>query len=203
MKSVPIVMLGGLLAVASGAAIAAPGTTNQVAAKRVLSVLVHVNSNGTVTGISPSATLSPRLRRMLDNNLKEMIVKPAMYHGRTVASQFVMNVKLDASARSEGDYDAKFAYVSSQPVPPGSYYWFVDKESGRLALVNASMRNLDPFSRRHINLPPPPGSGYPRGQMPSQPVQPAPPTQPTPPTQNQSMAFQPVQVSAQRFEASR
>ncbi|MGB3268863.1 MAG: hypothetical protein WBA65_02805 [Rhodanobacter sp.] len=103
---------------------------------RVLPVLVQVNARGKVTDASPAMKLSPRLARLLRENLDEMISQPAVdRHGRPVSSQFVINLALQAASRAEGAYDARFAYVSASPVPAGSWYW-VHIDGHRLALAN-------------------------------------------------------------------
>jgi hypothetical protein len=100
-------------------------------------VLVHVDARGKVTEVSPSAELSPKVSRLLRQNLDELITKPATEHGRPVSSQFVINLAMQASPREDGDYLARFVYVSSSPVPNGSWYW-VHIDGHRLALANRS-----------------------------------------------------------------
>ncbi|MEI7037151.1 hypothetical protein [Fulvimonas yonginensis] len=115
---------------------------------RVLPVLVQVDSHGNVTSVSPSEQLAPRYDRLLRQTLDQMITGPAKDHGRPVASQFVMNLGLQASPREDGTYDARFVYVSTSPVPPGSWYW-VHIDGHRLALKSRSAepRNY-PYVRR-------------------------------------------------------
>jgi hypothetical protein len=97
-------------------------------------VLVRVNDRGKVTDVQPSVTLSPRTDRLLRANLGEMIAKPAMVKGRPVSSIFVIQLALHTEKQSDGKYRAHFSYVSSIPVPPGSWYW-VHINGHRLALV--------------------------------------------------------------------
>lgn len=97
-------------------------------------VLVRVNDQGRVTDVQPSVTLSPRTDRLLRANLSEMISKPAMNKGRPVSSIFVIQLALHTEKQSDGRYRAHFSYVSSLPVPAGSWYW--SRINGhRLALV--------------------------------------------------------------------
>ncbi|SFR85956.1 3-deoxy-D-arabinoheptulosonate-7-phosphate synthase [Dyella sp. OK004] len=112
---------------------AASGSLTQFKPK-VVPVLVQVNSAGKVTSASPAIELSPVVRRLLDKNLDEMINKPAYDHGKPIASQFVINLALQATPREEGNYDAQFAYVSSVPVPIGQWHW-VNLDGRRLALA--------------------------------------------------------------------
>src|SRR5574337_579407 len=124
-----------VLAVCSGAVLADSASLNQFK-PRVMPVLVQVNSHGKVTGASPAMDLSPKLTRLLRENLDEMINQSATdKHGHPMSSQFVINLALLAIPREEGDYDARFAYVSVSPVPAGSWYW-VHIDGHRLALAN-------------------------------------------------------------------
>ena len=117
---------------------------------RVLPVLVQVDSHGKVTQVSPSVELAPRYDRLLRQSLDEMITRPANDHGRPVASQFVINLGLQTTQRPDGDYDAKFVYVSTSPVPPGSWYW-VHVDGHRLALRSRSADTRQRFFRRPPN----------------------------------------------------
>ncbi len=124
-----------VLAACSGAAAAESASLNQFK-PHVLPVLVQVDSHGKVIGASPAMDLSPRLTRLLRENLDEMISQPATdKHGQPVSSQFVINLALQAASRAEGAYDARFAYVSALPVPAGSWYW-AHIDGHRLALAN-------------------------------------------------------------------
>ena len=148
MKRFQTILLFGMLSVGANAAMADSFSLNSFPS-RVLPVLVQVNSHGTVTDASPATELSPALNRLLRKNLDELISKPATdKHGRPMSSQFVINVALQASPRQEGDYDAQFAYVSSAPVPSGSWYW-VHIDGHRLAL--ASRNSFDRLERSQFN----------------------------------------------------
>lgn len=106
---------------------------------RVEPVLVRVDAQGKVTEASPAYGLPPKMTRLLQANLSEMIRKPATdKHGKPVSSQFIMNVALQAKPNGTGDYDAHFFYVSTKPVPPGSWYW-VHLDGDRLALASQDM----------------------------------------------------------------
>ncbi|GAB3783753.1 hypothetical protein [Dyella agri] len=112
-------------------------------------VLLRVNAQGKVTDVSPAYSLSPKMTRLLNANLGEMIHAPATdKHGKPVSSQFVMNVALLAEPNGTGDYAAHFTYVSTRPVPPGNWYW-VHLTGDRLALASQDMR----FNNRRNYVP--------------------------------------------------
>ncbi|KQX98954.1 hypothetical protein ASD22_01195 [Rhodanobacter sp. Root480] len=116
----------------------------------ILPVLVQVDAQGRVTDASPATKLSPQLDRLLRKNLAEMVSKPATdRHGHPMASQAIINVSLQTSPRTEGDYDAIFAYISTKPVPAGSWHW-VHIDGHRLALANRDhQRNRRLFEFSH------------------------------------------------------
>jgi hypothetical protein len=134
MKRFFMMSLAGGLAVGASAAMASSGSLNEFR-PLVMPVLVHVDSRGKVTDVSPSVELSPKVSRLLRQSLDEMISKPATEHGRAISSQFVINLAMQATPRLQGDYLARFIYVSSSPVPNGSWYW-VHIDGHRLALAN-------------------------------------------------------------------
>ena len=135
MKPLHSIALGAVLAAIAGSALAAStGSLNEFPSK-ILPVLVHVSAQGKVTDASPAMRLPPALNRLLLANLSERITGPAIVHGKPVPSQFVMNLALVTTPRPGGDFDANFAYVSTSPVPPGSWYW-VHIDGHRLALAN-------------------------------------------------------------------
>lgn len=122
---------------------------------KVLPVLVQVDAKGKVTGASPATQLPPRLNRLLRANLDEMIGSPAIdKKGRPTSSQFVMNLALQTSPRPDGDFDVTFAYVSTAPVPPGSWYW-VHTDGRELALASQSSRNRGEFRPNNADQPEP------------------------------------------------
>lgn len=134
MKQLCVLTLLGLAIAGSSAVMATSQSLNEFTPK-VLPVLVQVNSHGKVTAVSPSIELSPQFDRLLRQTVAELITRPANDHGHPVASQFVMNLALRTSPRPDGTYDARFAYVSTSPVPSGSWYW-VHVDGHRLALMN-------------------------------------------------------------------
>lgn len=148
MKRFHAFVLVGVLSVTAGAAMAASGSLSPFKPK-VVPVLVQVNSQGKVTSASPAIELSPVVRRLLDKNLGEMITKPAYDRGKPVASQFVINLALQATPREEGNYDAQFAYVSAVPVPIGQWHW-VNLDDRRLALAGPSSQS--PMGREHFGV---------------------------------------------------
>lgn len=143
MKRFCIFLLLVTLAAGESALATSSMSLNQFTPK-VLPVLVQVDSQGKVTDVSPAVPLAPRYDRLLRQTLDQMITRPANDHGRAVASQFVMNLGVQASPRSDGNYDARFVYVSTSPVPPGSWYW-VHTDGHRLAL-----RSRSDYAPRHI-----------------------------------------------------
>jgi hypothetical protein len=171
MKRFSKMMFAGALVVSAGAAMAANGSLNEFRA-RVLPVLVHVDAKGGITDVSPSTELTPRMNRLLRQNLDEMIAKPATEHGRPISSQVIINLALETTPRSEGDYFARFTYVSSSPVPNGSWYW-VHIDGHRLALANRN--DFDRQPRLHFEN----RSGYQGERFNSYSREPPPPIQNT------------------------
>lgn len=130
----------GALTIFSGVATAASGSLSEFTPK-VLPVLVQVDAHGKVTGVSPATALSPKLDRLLRANLDEMINTPVIDKaGHPKSSQFIINLALQTSPRANGDYDMHFAYVSTSPVPSGSWYW-VHTDDRRLALASQGSGN--------------------------------------------------------------
>lgn len=146
MKRLHVAAIFGLLSIAGGAAMASSGALSPFK-PRILPVLVQVDSHGKITEISPAIELSPQVKRLLAQNLGEMITKPAFDHGKPISSQFVVNLAVHATPRKEGDYDAQFAYVSTAPVPSGSWHW-VDIEGRRFALAGPNSHSP---ARMHFN----------------------------------------------------
>ena len=133
MKRLSTLFLFGALTATGSAAATGSFSLNQFHSG-VLPVLVQVNAKGKVTRVSPSTSLAPRYDRLLRANIHELITGPAMDHSRAVSSQFVMNVTLKTTPRSDGSYDAQFAYVSTKPLPSGPLHW-VTIDGHRLALA--------------------------------------------------------------------
>ena len=123
MKFIPLAFILGVLALPAGTA-AASSDSLSAFTPTVLPVLVQVDAEGTVTSVSPATDLAPKLNQLLRANVDEMISGPAIdKKGRSVSSQFIINLALQASPRPDGDYEVNFAYVSTSPVPGGSWYW--------------------------------------------------------------------------------
>lgn len=174
MKRFQTVALFGMLAAQVGIASAATSTGPTSLTEfpqRWLPVLVNVDAKGNVTDVSPSTHLTPQFDRLLRQNLDELITGPATDgKGHAVSSQFIMNVVLKTTPRNQDTYDANFAYLSTSPVPPGSWYW-VHINGHRLALASRStmfrgQRNY--FEQSHPNgtNAPPGWQGY-KGPVPS------------------------------------
>ncbi|WP_130617674.1 hypothetical protein [Dyella amyloliquefaciens] len=151
MKRSHVVAFVGALSVMGGAAMASTssGSLNPFP-QRVLPVLVQVNSDGKVTSASPAITLEPQMSRLLSKNVSEMVTRPAEAHGRPIASQFILNLQLEAEKRPDGNYDAHFVSVSTQPVPAGNWHW-VDVEGRMWALAGPDGHM--PFQRDTLREP--------------------------------------------------
>lgn len=152
---------------------------------RVEPVLMQVDAQGKITSASPAYALPPKMDRLLRENLAEMIRKPATdKHGKPIASQFVMNVALQAIPNDAGTYDTSFRYVSAQPIPMGSWLWS-HQDGHRLALVSQdSLYRGQPRIRRDFApIPWPPATNRPQ-PPPPQPAMPAAsrPVSPPPPS---------------------
>ncbi len=120
-----------------------------------LPVLVKVSSKGQVTDIDPAYELSPGLDRMVEETVSRMISKPAVdKNGTPIPSQFVLNLAVDASQRSDGSFDTALRYVSTQPVPSGQWTWS-HVEGRSLALIDKS-RAKDDGDAPVFSLRPPP-----------------------------------------------
>jgi hypothetical protein len=145
MKRLSTLFLFGALTAAGSAAATGPHSMNDFK-RGVMPVYVQVNANGKVTRVSPSVELSPRYDRLLRTNLSELITGPAMRHNKGVSSSFVINMALKTTQRSDGSYDAQFAYVSAKPVPFGALHW-VRTDGTQLALV----RDGESFRQNHWN----------------------------------------------------
>lgn len=169
MKTLQSAVIAGILVATTGVAMASSGSLSEFK-PRFLPVLVQVDSHGKVTEASPANELPPHLRRLLRSNLDEMISKPATdKHGRPMASQVIINLVLKTTPNENGRYDAQFAYLSTAPVPSGSWYW-VHIDGHRLALADRNdihrrvrtYHNNDRVMNRHFNntnsrpIPPPP-----------------------------------------------
>ena len=133
MNKLNVIALSALLALGASAAQGESMSLNHFT-PRFMPVLVQVNALGKVTNVSPSTELTPKLDRLLRSNLNEMISGPATVKGKPVASQFVINLTLNATPQEQGNYEAQFAYLSSSPVPSGSWFW-THVDGHRLALV--------------------------------------------------------------------
>lgn len=128
--------------------------------RRIVPVLVRVNSHGKVTDASPAYDMRASFNRVLKSTLDKMISKPAMDHGHPVASQFVINLAMDLVPQGKDRYGVKFSYVSSKPLPSGQWVW-VHRPHARLALQDVSSIG------QQIDVPREPCCGPPRQPPPS------------------------------------
>lgn len=150
MKRRTVVVLAGALWGLAGSAMASSGSLTEFRPK-VLPVLVQVSAAGKVTSASPAYPLDRRFSRLLNQSLAEMITQPAHEGGRAVSSQFVINLALDVEPRQQGDYDARFVYVSTQPVPLGVWHW-VHTDGYQLALAGPNNHRFN-VERQHVGPP--------------------------------------------------
>ena len=141
MKRIHTITLVGILSIGAGPLMAASTAFNEPT-PNVMPVLVQVNSHGKVISATPPTQLTPKLTRLLRQNLDEMITKPATVQGHAVDSQFIMNMALHTSSTNDGKYVVQFRYVSTSPVPPGEWYW-VRTDDHHLALAQGTPRAAD------------------------------------------------------------
>ncbi len=151
MKSMITIVVAGTLALAAGTAGAESMSLTHFR-DRVLPVLVKVDTHGKVTRLSSAIELTPRFDRLLRQTVDQWITGPAMDHGKPVASQFVMKLGMQATARPDGEYDTRFVYLSSSPVPSGEWIW-QNEDGHRLALVRADGLNYRGLRYRHHDFP--------------------------------------------------
>lgn len=144
MNKLTLIVASTLLSFGASAAMAESMSLNQFT-PRFMPVLVQVNALGKVTNVSPSVDLTPQMSRLLRSNLDELISGPATLKGKPISSQFVINLTLNTKAREQGDYAAQFSYLSSSPVPSGSWYW-VHIDGHRLALAERGNFNRNRVS---------------------------------------------------------
>ena len=154
--------------VMAGTAVASNGSLNEFKPK-VMPVLVHVDSHGNVTEVSPSSALSPKIKRVLADSLDRWINQPGMTNGRPVNTAMIVNVALKTEPRADGKYDLSFAYVSSSASPFYSAHW-ASINGDQLALIDntgnyvydrGALNGGDTTMHRDGNT----QSGYPAQQM--------------------------------------
>lgn len=122
-------------ALSLGATPSSDKTPSDKASKRVIPVLVTINTHGKVTEVDPAFRLSPKYKDLLSKTLSAMIKTPAREHGKPVTSQLLMSMQLKAEANPDGNYAVHFAYVNSKQMPTGSWYW-VHTSQHQLRLAN-------------------------------------------------------------------
>lgn len=163
MKRCAVFALFALACLGAGTASAASGAHRKTAV-RVIPVLVHVDRSGNVTDFSPAYKMRPSFKRLLGKTLKAMITHPAVHKGHPISSQFVLNLALVAVPGKDGTYAAKFDYVSSKPLPAGSWSW-VQMDGGRLALqeANGTIQPTEAIGPRDFATRPEPGNALANG----------------------------------------
>ncbi|HEX7341172.1 MAG TPA: hypothetical protein VF269_02735 [Rhodanobacteraceae bacterium] len=134
LKFCPPFIAALLLAMACQAmASSTPAQTTKSDAK-VLPVFVQVDKHGKVTKIAPEIRLDSSLQTLLQRTLSQMITKPAHdAHGHPTASQFIITLALKSSLSADGQYRARFAYLSAKPLALGRWHW-VTLKNGKKGL---------------------------------------------------------------------
>lgn len=115
-------------------------------AQRTLPVLVHVNSKGVITEITPAFRLRPGFRHIVRDTLNTMITKPALRKGKPVESQLVITLAVLTSKAVNGKAETTLKYLAAKPLPSGIWHWIRNAE-GELALSSQ-------FSNYMIEYPP-------------------------------------------------
>jgi len=155
---------------------------------KVLPVLVTVDSHGKVTDMSPAYELQPKMRRMVRSTLDHIVSGPATWKDRPIASQAVINLALEATPRDDGDYDVRWVYAGSQPVPYDPAWAWNHIDGHRLALFK-------PGSMFHMERHPRPARSYrydmPTRQAPTRHVAPASRPAPPPPVRSDNRSPSP------------
>ena len=145
MKRLSVLVLIGALTAVGSAAATGSFSLNEFKSG-VMPVLVQVNALGRVTRLSSSTQLSPRYQRLLRENIGELVTGPAKERNKAVSSQFVLNVTLKTTPRTDGSYDAQFVYVSIKPLPFGPMHWVsIDGHQLALARDGDMYRSRDNF----------------------------------------------------------
>ncbi len=140
-----------LLALVGVSALANPADGDSASQPHLLPVLVHVDTHGTVTAVSPAYELRPSMVKALRGSIQKMITKPAMKNGKPVRSQFVINLRMTTVVRKDGSHAAQYTYLSSKPLPAGSWHW-THTDDHRLALTDQSAQTI-PMDRTMPPLP--------------------------------------------------
>jgi len=123
----------------------------------VVPVLVSVNAKGKVTDVEPAYKMRPAFKKVIRNMMDKMITQPATNDdGKAVSCQFVVNLAVVAKPTGHGKYQTSLKYLSSKPLPSGSWMW-VHKDQHQIALTNQqsnatnnSMYNENPMRRSTI-----------------------------------------------------
>ena len=154
MNKLNVIALSTLLSLGASAVQAESPPLNEVT-PRVIPVLVQVNAMGKVTNVLPSARLTQKLDVLLRNSVDKLVSGPATVKGNAVSSQFILNLTLQTTPSEQGKYTAQFAYLSSTPVPDGSWYWVHTKDH-RLALAQRRPMDVSRQMRPALTPPNPP-----------------------------------------------
>jgi hypothetical protein len=122
MKRIQRAMVAAALLAVGGTASALAHATAEAPSDQVpMGVVVNVDVQGHVNEIRHAQKLPGDVEKLLRTTLDKWITKPAIVNGRRVPSQVLFNVTLQNKRLPDGNYQASFAYVSSQPVPEGNH----------------------------------------------------------------------------------
>jgi len=99
----------------------------------VVPVFVAVDKKGKVTELLASVRLKPSMERLLERNVTELVASPMIEDGKLNGRQFVVNMKLQSAATSDGKYNVRFVPVDSLSVPRGNWAWSLSGD--RYALI--------------------------------------------------------------------
>jgi hypothetical protein len=129
-----IVTLAAVLVLASGFKPAFSKGSNDKGL-RIIPVIVHVDSKGKVTEAKPAYELRPAFVRAIRQTLDQMITKPARRNGKPIRSQLVVTLGMQIVKTANGKSSVSFRYISSKPLPDGSWFW-THTSDNKLALSN-------------------------------------------------------------------
>lgn len=136
-----VLLISAVLFFLASGVVSASSKDEQSGKSRVVTVLVNVDAQGKVSDVSSPYKLRPAFIRVIQNTLDKMITEPAINHGKPIPCQFVANLRMNLVPAANGNYGVSFTYISSKPLPSGSWYW-VRTRDRRIALWNQSANDL-------------------------------------------------------------
>lgn len=115
MKRVRIVVATVALAL-NGNAMADAPKADDATQPHNMYVVADVLPNGDVAAVHPCERLSPQLTNLLRSTVESWVTGPAIVNGRRSYSQVLFHVALETEPMTQGQYSAKFAYLSAEPL---------------------------------------------------------------------------------------